>query len=127
MMVQSIVPDLANERRVSFLARLKKLAGDEPVASLMAAAQTYDAVHLMMRAVFQARGDTRGPVLKATLEQLEHAYAGVVTTHRRPFSADDHDAFSANMVWLAAWRKGTLQYVYPEDARNAAAVRRKAG
>lgn len=126
MMVQSIVPDLSNERRSSFIARLKKQAGGENVASLMAAAQTYDAVHLMMRAVFQSRGDTRGPALKAALEQLAHSYSGVITTHSKPFSADDHDAFSANMIWLAAWRKGSLQFVYPEDAKAAAVVRRKA-
>lgn len=125
MMTQSIVPDLTNERRMSFIARLKRHAGDAPISSLMAAAQSYDALHLMMRAVFQARGDTSGPSLKKALENLERAYSGVVTTHAKPFSADDHDAFSANMIWLATWKKGQLAYVYPEDARKAAVIRRK--
>jgi branched-chain amino acid transport system substrate-binding protein len=35
MMVQSIIPNLANERRSSFIARLKRQAGKESVASLM--------------------------------------------------------------------------------------------
>lgn len=127
VMVQSIVPDLSNERRMSFIARLKKLAGDQPIHSLMAAAQTYDAVHLMVRATFQARGDTRGPALKAALEDLQHTYAGVVTSHQHPFSAQDHEAFSANMIWLATWKRGALQFVYPEDARQASVMRRKEG
>jgi branched-chain amino acid transport system substrate-binding protein len=125
MMVQSIVPDLSNERRMSFIARLKRHAGDVPVTSLMAAAQTYDAVHLMLRAVFQTRGDTHGPALKAALENLAQPYAGVVTTHDHPFSAQDHDAFTINMVWLATWRNGALQFVYPEDAKRASMMRRK--
>jgi branched-chain amino acid transport system substrate-binding protein len=126
MMVQSIVPDLSNERRMSFIARLKRQAGDQPVSSLMAAAQSYDAVHLMLRAVFQTRGDTRGPALKAALEDLQHPYAGVVTTHDHPFSAQDHDAFTLNMIWLATWHRGELQFVYAEDAKKAAVMRRKA-
>lgn len=127
MMVQSIVPDLSNERRSSFIARLKRQAGGEAVASLMAAAQTYDALHLMLRAVFQTRGDTSGPALKAALENLQQPYPGVVTTHDRPFSAQDHDAFTLNMIWLATWRNGALQFVYGEDAKRAAVIRRKAG
>lgn len=125
MMVQSIVPDLSNERRSSFIARLKRQAGGEPVSSLMAAAQTYDALHLMLRAVFQTRGDTSGTALKAALENLQQPYPGVVTTHDRPFSPQDHDAFTINMIWLATWRSGALQFVYSEDARRAAIIRRK--
>ncbi|WP_374567313.1 ABC transporter substrate-binding protein [Ideonella sp.] len=127
MMVQSIVPDLSNERRMSFIARLKRHAGDAPIASLMAAAQTYDAVHLMLRAVFQSHGDTRGPALKDALEHLEQPYAGVVTTHDRPFSLQDHDAFTMNMIWLAVWRNGALQFVYADDAKRASVMRRKDG
>jgi len=127
MMVQSIVPDLSNERRMSFIARLKRHAGETPIASLMAAAQTYDAVHLMLRAVFQSHGDTRGPALKDALEHLEQPYAGVVTTHDRPFSLQDHDAFTMNMIWLAAWRNGALQFVYADDAKRASVMRRKDG
>ncbi len=127
MMVQSIVPDLSNERRMSFIARLKRHAGDQPIASLMSAAQTYDAVHLMLRAVFQTRGDTSGPALKAALENLKQPYPGVVTTHDHPFSAQDHDAFTLNMIWLATWRNGALQFVYADDAKKAAVMRRKAG
>jgi branched-chain amino acid transport system substrate-binding protein len=125
MMVQTIIGDTANERRSSFIARLRRHAGDRKVDSLMAAAQTYDAVHLMLRALFQSKGDSSGPALKAALESLERPYVGVVTTHDRPFSATDHDAFSANMIWLGVWRRGEIQFAYPADARLSAAVRRK--
>ena len=55
IMVQSIIQDLSNERRSSFIARLKRQAGKEPVGSLMSAAQSYDAIHLMLRASRPAR------------------------------------------------------------------------
>lgn len=125
MMVQSIIPNLANERRSSFIARLKRQAGKEPVASLMAAAQTYDALHLMLRALFQTRGDTSAAKLKQALEQLDKPYVGVVTTYEHPFSANDHDAFSANMIWLGVWHKGEIRYQYAEDDKRAGFIRRK--
>ena len=123
--VQTIIQDLSNERRSSFIARLSRSTGGKPVSSLMAAAQTYDAVHLMLRVLFQTKGNTSGPALKAALEHLDHAYAGVVTTHDKPFSSTDHDAFTRNMVWLGAWHKGEVQFHYPEDAKRASIIRRK--
>ena len=125
VMVQTIIKDLSNERRSSFMARLARAAGTEPVASLMAAAQSYDAVHLMMRVMFQTRGDTSGDALKKALENLERPYAGVVTTHDRPFSSTDHDAFTRGMVWLGIWQSGEVRFQSTEDARRASMIRRK--
>lgn len=125
VMVQTIIQDLSNERRSSFIARLKRHAGQAPIGSLMAAAQSYDAVHLMLRAVFQTKGNTAGDALKRALENLERPYAGVVTTHDRPFSSNDHDAFTRNMIWLGVWRRGEVQFLYPEDAKRAGFIRRK--
>jgi branched-chain amino acid transport system substrate-binding protein len=125
MMVQTIIQDLSNERRMSFIARLKRHAGAQPIGSLMAAAQTYDAVHLMLRVLFQTNGDTSGDALKRALEDLRKPYVGVVTTHDKPFSPSDHDAFSRNMIWLGVWRRGEVQFYYPEDAKRVGFVRRK--
>ena len=125
IMVQTIIQDLSNERRTSFIVRLARSAGGQPVSSLMAAAQSYDAVQLMLRALFQTKGNTSADAMKAALENLERPYAGVVTTHGRPFSATDHDAFTRNMVWLGVWRKGEIQFQYPEDAKRASVIRRK--
>lgn len=125
MMTQSIIQDTANERRASFLARYYRHSGDRPIGSLMAAAQSYDAVHLMLRALFQTQGDTSGPALKAALVSLREPYRGVVTTYDRPFAPDDHDAFSDRMIWLGQWRNGSIVYHYPADAKLSAVIRRK--
>jgi branched-chain amino acid transport system substrate-binding protein len=79
----------------------------------------------MLRAVFQTKGDVSGPALKAALEDLREPYRGVVTTFERPFSKDDHDAFSDRMIWLGEWRGGNIVYHYPADARLSSVMRRK--
>ena len=125
-MVQSIIQDSANERRSSFIARYgRENPTEKPIGSLMAAAQAYDAVHLMLRALFQSKGDTSGPALKEALENLREPYRGVVTTFDRPFSREDHDAFSDRMIWLGVWRNGSIVYHYAEDARLSSVIRRK--
>ncbi len=125
MMAQTIIHDTANERRASFLARYYKHTTEKRIGSLMAAAQAYDAMHLMLRALFQTRGNTAGLKLKEALESFERPYQGVVTTYAAPFSVSDHDAFSANMIWLGVWRKGEIGFYYPEDAKLSGLVRRK--
>ncbi len=125
VMVQTIIQDLSIERRATFMARLKRHAGKDYVASLMAAAQSYDTVQLMLRVLFQTKGNTSADALKAALEDLRKPYHGVITSHHKPFSSTDHDAFSRNMIWLGVWRKGEVQYFDPEDAKRSSVIRRK--
>jgi branched-chain amino acid transport system substrate-binding protein len=127
IMVQTIIPDLSNERRATFIARLSRFADKQPISSLMAAAQSYDSVHLMSRVVFQAGGTLSGDKLKAALESVRQPYRGVVTTYDNPFSSTDHDAFTRNMVWLGEWRDGKIRFLYPEDAQRSSVIRRKEG
>ncbi len=122
---QTIIQDPANERSTSFIARLRRQAGATPVASMMSAAQAYDAVHLMVRAIFQTKGDTSAVALKRALENLENPYHGVITVHEKPFSITDHDAFSRNMIWLGVWRHGEVQFLNPQDAKLSVVIRRK--
>lgn len=125
VMVQTIIQDISNESRSSFIARLHRFAGTQTIGSLMAAAQTYDAVYLMLHAMFQTHGDISPDALKRALEHLDKPYSGVVTSYDRPFSPQDHDAYSMNMIWLGQWRKGEVQFLYKDDARRASYIRRK--
>ena len=100
-------------------------SAESRIGSLMAAAQSYDAVYVMLYAMFKSKGDTSGPALKQALEHLDLNYQGVVTTYAAPFSERDHDAFTINSVWLGVWRNGEIGYYYPEDAKRSAYVRRK--
>ena len=65
------------------------------------------------------------PALKAALEDLREPYRGVVSTYDKPFSKDDHDAFSDRMIWLGEWRNGSIVYHHAGDAKMSAQMRRK--
>ncbi|WP_296902128.1 ABC transporter substrate-binding protein [Polaromonas sp.] len=125
LMVQTILPNLFLERNSAFLRAYGKLSSEHLIGSVMSAAQTYDAVHLLLRAIFDAKGDLSGPGLKKALENQTNIYRGVVTTYDKPFSASDHDAISANMLWLGTWRNQQRAYYYKEDEKLATQIRRK--
>jgi branched-chain amino acid transport system substrate-binding protein len=125
MSVQTVLPNPFLERNTSFRVSYRKLSHEVPIGSMMSAAQTYDAMHLLLRAMFETRNDFSGPALKKALENLPHSYAGVVTTYDRPFSDSDHDAISANMLWLGIWRNGERAYFYSDDERRASVIRHK--
>lgn len=125
LMVQTVLPNPAIERHVSFLRRYAKLSAETPIGSMMSAAQTYDAVNLLFRAMFNASGDLSGSAIKKALENLSEPYYGIVTIYDRPFSSLDHDAISANMLWLGTWRDGARAYAYDKDAERAIVVRKK--
>jgi branched-chain amino acid transport system substrate-binding protein len=125
LMVQTVLPNIFMERNSSFLRGYGKLSKERPIGSMMSAAQTYDSIHLLLRAMFVTKGNLSGAGLKTALENLPQPYRGVVTTYERPFSSNDHDAITANMLWLGTWRGGERTYAYKDDAARASVIRRK--
>jgi len=125
LMVQTVLPNIFLERNSAFLRNYTKLSKETPIGSMMSGAQTYDSVYLLLRAVFDSKGDLSGPALKKALENPSGIYRGVVTTYDRAFSPADHDAISGNMLWLGTWRNQERAYFYKEDERRATIIRRK--
>lgn len=125
MSVQTVLPNIYLERNNAFRLRYRKLSQETPIGSMMSAAQTYDALQLLLRAMFETKSDFSGPALKKALESLPRRYTGVVTSYENPFSETDHDAISANMLWLGTWRNGERAYFYAEDAKRASVIRYK--
>lgn len=124
-MVQTVLPNTFMERNRSFLSAYSKASKEKPIGSVMSAAQTYDSIHLLLRAMFISKNDLSGASLKNALENMSQPYYGVVTTYEKPFSASDHDVVSANMLWLGTWRDGQREYAYKEDEKRATVIRRK--
>ena len=124
-MVQTVLPNPFLERNSTFLRGYAKISREAPIGSMMSAAQTYDAVHLLLRAMFDSKGDLSGPALKKALENPSAIYRGVVTVYERAFSPTDHDAISGNMLWLGTWRNNERAYYYKDDERRATIIRRK--
>ena len=52
-------------------------------------------------------------------------YYGVVATYDRPFSPQDKEAISANMLVMGQVRNGLVTFAYPEDAKRNLFVQRK--
>lgn len=125
LMVQTVLPNIYMERNSAFLRSYLKVRKEHPIGSMMSAAQTYDSVHLLIRAMFESKGDLSGPGLKKALENLYRPYRGVVTTYDQPFSDKDHDAISDNMLWLGTWRNQERAYHYKDDEKRATIIRRK--
>lgn len=125
LVVQTVLPNIFLERNSTFLRNYNKVRKEQPIGSMMSAAQTYDAVNLLVRAMFDSRGDFSGPAMKRALENPSGIYRGVVTTYDRPFSDKDHDAISLNMLWLGTWRNQERAYHYKEDEKRATVIRRK--
>ena len=125
MMVQTVLPNRHLERNSAFLTAYSKHSRERPMGSMIAAAQTYDAVQLLVRAIYVAKGDLQGHAIKVGLENLQSVYRGVVTSYHMPFSNHDHDAISINMLWMGSWRGGERVYAYDEDERRAAVIRTK--
>lgn len=125
LMAQTFIAEPSNERRASFLTAYHRKYKHK-IAVPMAAAQSYDSTYLLMYALFSIRdGKFTGPAVKDALENIPRIYYGVVSTYDKPFSVDDKDAVTANMLVMGKVKNGAVTFAYPEDARRNLVVQRK--
>ena len=125
LMAQTFIAEPSNERRASFLTNFKRKHG-ERMAVPMAAAQGYDATYLLTYALFGIRdGKLDGPAVKNALENIKRVYYGVVATYERPFTPEDKDAITENMLVMGKVQNGAITFAYPEDAKRNLIVQRK--
>ena len=126
LMAQTFIAEPSNERRAAFLSAYARKFKARKIPVPMAAAQAYDTTYLLLYSLFAIRnGDLSGPAIKRALENLPRAYYGVVATYEHPFSAQDKDAISANMLVMGQVRQGAVTFAYPQDARRNLFVQRK--
>jgi branched-chain amino acid transport system substrate-binding protein len=125
LMAQTFIAEPSNERRAAFLSAYARKY-KEPMGVPMAAAQAYDTAYLLTYALFSIRnGQFSGPAVKAALENIPRVYYGVVATYEKPFSIDDKDAVTQNMLVMGKVKAGKVTFAYPEDARRNLFVQRK--
>jgi len=106
----------------AYLAKFKPK--NNRIDSPVSAAQGYDSIYLLAAAITQANS-TEGPKVRAALEDLKKPVEGVVMTYDRPFTHDDHDAITANLVVFGEVKDGRVVYAYPEDMKATAQPRKK--
>ncbi|MBY0411134.1 MAG: ABC transporter substrate-binding protein [Burkholderiaceae bacterium] len=125
LMVQTFIAEPSNERRAAFLSAYTRKY-QRKVAVPMAAANAYDAMYLLMYALLGIRdGKLTGPAIKDSLEGKMKTYYGVVATYDKPFSVQDKDAITSNMLVIGMVKNGAITFAYPDDARRNLIVQRK--
>ncbi|WP_298214963.1 ABC transporter substrate-binding protein [Acidovorax sp.] len=123
--VQTFIAEPSNERRASFLSSYTREYHGK-VAVPMAAANAYDATYLLMYSFFGVRdGNLSGKAIKESLEGKMKTYYGVVATYDKPFSKEDKDAVTPNMLVIGVVKNGAVTFAYPEDAKRNLFVQRK--
>ncbi|ARP84009.1 amino acid ABC transporter substrate-binding protein [Bordetella genomosp. 8] len=106
----------------AYLAKFKPK--NNRIDSPVSAAQGYDSIYLLAAAIKQANS-TEGPKIRAALENLQTPVEGVVMTYDHPFTHDDHDAITANLVVFGEVKDGRVVYAYPDDIKATAQPRKK--
>ncbi len=126
LMAQTFIAEPSNERRASFLTAYARKFNVKKIPVPMAAAQGYDAVYILVYSLFGIRdGNLTGPAIKTALESKNRTYYGVVATYERPFSPNDKDAITQNMLVMGMVKNGGVTFAYPEDAKRNLFVQRK--
>lgn len=126
LMAQTFIAEPSNERRASFLTSYARKFKVKKIPVPMAAAQGYDAVYVLIYSLFGIRdGNLTGPAIKSALEGKNRTYYGVVATYDQPFSKDDKDATTQNMLVMGMVKNGAVTFAYPEDAKRNLFVQRK--
>ena len=126
LMAQTFIAEPSNERRASFLTSYARKFNVRKIPVPMAAAQGYDAVYILVYSLFGIRdGNLSGPAIKAALESKSRTYYGVVATYDQPFSKQDKDATTQNMLVMGMVKNGAVTFAYPEDAKRNLFVQRK--
>jgi branched-chain amino acid transport system substrate-binding protein len=126
LMVQTFIAEPSNERRAAFLTAYARKYKVSKIPVPMAAAQGYDATYLLMYSLFGIHdGKLTGPAVKSALENLTRTYYGVVATYEKPFSVQDKDAITANMLVMGMVRNSAITFAYPQDAKRNLFVQRK--
>jgi len=112
-------------RSDSFILSYLRLNNVKFIPSAVAAAQTYDALRILSLAIMQANS-TVPEQIKTALEDMKYeATSTVVTRYKKPFSKNDHEAITQNMLFMGEIRRGKVAYAYKEDASSALIVRTK--
>lgn len=124
LMPQTFIQELGSTSKNSFLLAYKRAFKTDQIPSPMSAAQGYDGMRLLYLAIHQANS-TDGTKIKNAFEDLKSRYQGVITSYNKPYSKEDHDAITQNMILMGKVVSGRVDYAYADDQRRGALIRLK--
>lgn len=119
-MPQTFIQEPNTPKRKAFIdAYLKAYnPANGRIPSPVSAAQGYDSMYILAAAIKQA-GSTDGVKIRQALENLQDKVEGVVTTYDHPYTHDDHEAITMNMVVMGKVQDGHVVYANAADKANA--------
>lgn len=123
-MPQTFIEAPNNYRRTAFISAYHHANHSQRIPSAVSAAQGYDSTLLLIAAIIQA-DSTDGAKIRAALENLQKPVYGIITTYAPPFTHDDHEAISDNMVLMGEVKNGQVGYASSEDERRSLLVYKK--
>ena len=98
-------------------------------AALAAAKQQLDVLGAQVAQgeaqVARAQAALAAAELNLSYTRVEAPVDGVVMTYDKPFTKEDHDAITANIVVMGEVKDGKVVYANPEDAKKTQAPRKK--
>jgi branched-chain amino acid transport system substrate-binding protein len=106
-MPQTFIQEPSTPKRKAFIAAYLK-AYNPPngrIPSPVSAAQGYDSMYILAAAIKQT-GNTDGVKIREALENLNEKIDGVVTTYNHPYTHDNHEAITMDMVVMGEVRDG---------------------
>lgn len=104
LFMRTISEDLSPRQKKLFDRLSPKLGSPSAFSN---AAQAYDSVMLLSKAITQA-GTTDGPKVREALETLQSPYEGVMKTYVKPFSKTQHEALGSTDYLFIKWKDGKL-------------------
>ncbi|MCQ8896957.1 ABC transporter substrate-binding protein [Limnobacter humi] len=116
IMPQTFIQDPNTPKRKAFIdAYLKEFSPKNGrIDSPVSAAQAYDSIYLLKAAMEQAKS-TEGPKIREALEDLKAPVEGVVTTYKKPYTKDNHEAITNEIPVMGLVKDGKVIYAHPED------------
>ncbi len=113
-MPQTFIQEPNTPKRKAFIEAYQKAYKVDRIPSPVSAAQGYDSMYIMATAIKQA-GGTDGVKIREALENLNTKVDGVITTYNHPYTHDDHEAITMNMVVMGEVKDGHVVYAYESD------------
>lgn len=117
-MPETFIQEPNTPKRKAFIEAYQKAYKIDRIPSPVSAAQGYDSMELLAAAIKQA-GSTDGVKIREALENLKENVEGVITTYVHPFTHDDHEAITMNMVVMGQVKDGHVVYAYDSDKTQA--------
>lgn len=115
-MPQTFIQEPNTPKRKAFIEAYLKAynPANGRIPSPVSAAQGYDSMYILAAAIKQA-GNTDGVKIRQALENLNEKIDGVVTTYNHPYTHDDHEAITMNMVVIGEVKGGHVVHAYDTD------------